>query len=187
MGRAREALQNPVFFGVKPEMVLMHGSIVCAKWAPPNASTPTPQPEFTRPMFAAMRRVAEHFAIGFVFAAARDAGIGGRMGLAKQPVTVANTRGIGKKDRQRNNATPDIKVNPNPKKCAPMASLRPAHQPMNCPWYSGIFCFNIMPCTNHRRCRIAAYATRVCTGTYCGSAAKPACIGAWEETNCGPQ
>ena len=52
--RADLVLWNPAFFGVKPEMVLMGGTIVCAQMGDPNASIPTPQPVYTRPMFGAM-------------------------------------------------------------------------------------------------------------------------------------
>ena len=51
--RADLVLWSPAFFGVKPEMVLMGGSIICAQMGDPNASIPTPQPVYTRPMFAA--------------------------------------------------------------------------------------------------------------------------------------
>ena len=42
--RADLVLWDRTFFGVKPEMVLMGGSIACAQMGDPNASIPTPQP-----------------------------------------------------------------------------------------------------------------------------------------------
>jgi len=51
--RADLVLWNPAFFGVKPEMVLMAGTIVVAQMGDPNASIPTPQPVYSRPMFGA--------------------------------------------------------------------------------------------------------------------------------------
>ena len=42
-----------MFFGVKPDLVLKGGSIAYAQMGDPNASIPTPQPVFGRPMFAA--------------------------------------------------------------------------------------------------------------------------------------
>ena len=51
--RADLVLWNPAFFGVKPEMVIIGGSIACAQMGDPNASIPTPQPVYTRPMFGA--------------------------------------------------------------------------------------------------------------------------------------
>ena len=50
--RADLVLWHPAFFGVKPEMVLLGGSIAVAQMGDPNASIPTPQPVYTRPMFA---------------------------------------------------------------------------------------------------------------------------------------
>ncbi|GGE37183.1 urease subunit alpha [Actibacterium pelagium] len=110
--RADLVLWNPAFFGVKPEMVLMSGTIVCAQMGDPNASIPTPQPVYTRPMFGAYGRSVENSAVTFVSAAAQDAGIGDQLGLAKKTVPVTNTRNIGKKDLLLNNATPKVEVNP---------------------------------------------------------------------------
>ncbi len=50
--RADLVLWAPAFFGVKPEMVLLGGSIAAAPMGDPNASIPTPQPVHYRPMFA---------------------------------------------------------------------------------------------------------------------------------------
>jgi urease subunit alpha len=110
--RADLVLWNPAFFGVKPEMVLMAGTIVCAQMGDPNASIPTPQPVYTRPMFGAFGRSVEHSAVTFVSQAAQAAGIGETLGLAKQTVAVKGTRNIGKADLILNDAMPEIEVNP---------------------------------------------------------------------------
>jgi urease subunit alpha len=110
--RADLVLWNPAFFGVKPEMVLMGGSIVMAQMGDPNASIPTPQPVYSRPMFGAYGRSVEHSAVTFVSEAAQAEGIGASLGLAKRTLAVRNTRNIGKKDLLLNNATPHIEVNP---------------------------------------------------------------------------
>ncbi|GAA6180193.1 urease subunit alpha [Shimia sp. NS0008-38b] len=110
--RADLVLWNPAFFGVKPEMVLIGGSIVCAQMGDPNASIPTPQPVYSRPMFGAYGRAVENAAVVFVSEAAQAEGIGASLGLAKQTVAVQNTRQIGKSDLKLNDATPDIEVNP---------------------------------------------------------------------------
>jgi len=54
--RADFVLWNTAFFGVKPEMVLIGGVITCAQMGDPNASIPTPQPVYSRPMFGAYGR-----------------------------------------------------------------------------------------------------------------------------------
>ena len=110
--RADLVLWSPAFFGVKPEMVLMAGTIVCAQMGDPNASIPTPQPVYSRPMFGAFGRSVEHSAVTFVSQAAQAAGIGDKLGLAKQTVAVKGTRNIGKADLILNNALPEIEVDP---------------------------------------------------------------------------
>ncbi len=110
--RADLCLWNTAFFGVKPEMVLIGGSIVCAQMGDPNASIPTPQPVYTRPMFGAYGRAVERSAVTFVSAAAQANGIGDKLGLAKDTAAVQNTRNIGKKDLHLNTATPHVEVNP---------------------------------------------------------------------------
>ena len=110
--RADLVLWNPAFFGVKPEMVLIGGSIACAQMGDPNASIPTPQPVYTRPMFAAFGRSVEQSAVSFVSAAAQDDNIADKLGLAKTTVPVAHTRIISKADMVHNNYCPQIEVDP---------------------------------------------------------------------------
>lgn len=110
--RADLVLWDPAFFGVKPEMVLVGGTIACAQMGDPNASIPTPQPVYTRPMFGAYGRSVENSAVTFVSAAAQADNIGAALGLAKSTVAVENTRNIGKRDMVHNALCPDIEVNP---------------------------------------------------------------------------
>ncbi len=110
--RADLCLWNTAFFGVKPEMVLLGGTIACAQMGDPNASIPTPQPVYTRPMFGAYGRSVERSAVTFVSAAAQAEGIGASLGLHKDTVAVQNTRQIGKKDLKLNDATPHVEVHP---------------------------------------------------------------------------
>ena len=110
--RADLVLWNPAFFGVKPEMVLMAGCIVVAQMGDPNASIPTPQPVYSRPMFGAYGSALRHTSVSFVSGAAQDANIAATLGLAKQTVAVKNTRSIGKADMVLNNALPKVEVHP---------------------------------------------------------------------------
>ena len=50
---ADPVLWRPAFFGAKPELVLKGGIIAWAQMGDPNASIPTPQPVYMRPMFGA--------------------------------------------------------------------------------------------------------------------------------------
>jgi urease subunit alpha len=110
--RADLVLWSPAFFGAKPEMVLVGGTIAVAQMGDPNASIPTPQPVYTRPMFGAYGRSVERSAVLFVSQAAQADGIGKALGLAKVTVAVHGTRDIGKADMRLNDATPHIDVDP---------------------------------------------------------------------------
>ena len=111
--RADLVLWDPAFFGVKPEMMLMGGSIVLAQMGDPNASIPTPQPVYSRPMFGSFGRSVEQNAVVFVSQAAQADGIGDKLGLAKKTLAVKNTRGgIGKRSMVLNDATPHMEVDP---------------------------------------------------------------------------
>lgn len=110
--RADLVLWNPAFFGVKPEMVLMAGTIVVAQMGDPNASIPTPQPVYSRPMFGAYGSALRHTSVSFVSQAAQADGIRDTLGLAKQTIAVKNTRRIGKADMILNDALPQIDVHP---------------------------------------------------------------------------
>ena len=105
-------LWSPAFFGVKPDTVLLGGSIAVAQMGDPNASIPTPQPVHSRPMFATMGRAVERSAVTFVSEAAQAEGIRATLGLAKETLPVRGTRGIGKADMVLNDATPAMEVNP---------------------------------------------------------------------------
>ena len=110
--RADLVLWHPAFFGVKPEMVLLGGSIAVAQMGDPNASIPTPQPVYTRPMFAAFGRSVERSAVCFVSAAAQERNVASEFGLAKQTLAVHGTRAISKADMVMNNYQPQIEVHP---------------------------------------------------------------------------
>jgi urease subunit alpha len=110
--RADLVLWNPAFFGVKPEMILMNGMIVASQMGDPNASIPTPQPVYSRPMFGTYGRALQETSVCFVSGAAQDANVRDKLGLGKQTVAVENTRNIGKKDLLLNTATPEVEVHP---------------------------------------------------------------------------
>ena len=104
---------SPAFFGVKPDLVLKCGSIAAARMGDPNASIPTPQPEYLRPMFGAFGGSLTANSVSFVSQAAVAADVGGVLELQKKLVPVRNTRGgIGKSAMRLNNLTPMIEVDP---------------------------------------------------------------------------
>ena len=101
---------DPAFFGVKPDMVLKSGMIAAAIMGDPNASIPTPQPEYYRPMFGAFGRSLTESSVTFVSQALLNKAEA--LGLAKKLLPVSNTRKIGKRSMILNNATPRMEVNP---------------------------------------------------------------------------
>ncbi|UWU33578.1 urease subunit alpha [Rhizobium sophoriradicis] len=111
--RADLVLWNPAFFAVKPDMVLLGGSIAAAPMGDPNASIPTPQPVHYRPMFASYGRSLTNSSVTFVSQASLDAGLKGKLGVAKDLLAVKNTRGgISKASMIHNDLTPEIEVDP---------------------------------------------------------------------------
>ncbi len=105
-------LWEPKFFGVRPHAVLKGGFIAWAAMGDANASIPTPQPVFARPMFGASPRAAAATSVTFVAQVALDDGLEERLGLRRRLVASADTRTRGKADLPQNDATPHIAVNP---------------------------------------------------------------------------
>lgn len=106
-------LWTPAFFGVKPDLVIKGGMIVCAPMGDPNASIPTPQPMHYRPMFGAFGRAIGATCVTFVSGIALEADVGRALGLQRRLAAVSNTRGgIGKKSMIHNDAIPVLEVDP---------------------------------------------------------------------------
>ncbi len=101
---------KPMFFGVKPALVLKGGSIAMAAMGDPNASIPTPQPVHYRPMFGAYGGALARSSLTFVSQAALAAGIGARYGLAKPLVAVRGIRALRKAHMVHNAYTPRMEV-----------------------------------------------------------------------------
>jgi len=110
--RADIVIWDPAFFGVKPEMVVIGGSIACAQMGDPNASIPTPQPIYIRPMFSSFGRSLESSSVTFVSKDSLKLGSLESLKIAKNTIAVENTRNISKKDMVFNNYCPDISVDP---------------------------------------------------------------------------
>jgi urease subunit alpha len=105
-------LWRPAFFGVKPSLVLKGGFIAAAVMGDPNASIPTPQPTWLRPMFGALGRACHATSLTFTSAAAAASDLGRRLGLERPLVAVRGTRTVGKRDMRLNDALPHIEVDP---------------------------------------------------------------------------
>ncbi|MBF0190360.1 MAG: urease subunit alpha [Magnetococcales bacterium] len=124
-------LWKPAFFGVKPTLILKGGMIAAAVMGDPNASIPTPQPVYFRPMFGAMG-AAVRCAVTFVSGAALDNPALQELGLKKSLVAVQGCRSVKKTDMIHNGLTPRMEVDPETYRvradgeiltCAPLAQL----------------------------------------------------------------
>jgi urease subunit alpha len=103
---------SPQFFGAKPKMIIKGGMIAYSLMGDPNASIPTTEPIYYRPMFGALGKAKQ--AISFVFTSklALENGLEGKLGVSKRFLAVKNCRNIGKKDMVLNNTTPKIEIDP---------------------------------------------------------------------------
>jgi urease subunit alpha len=77
-----------------------------------NASIPTPQPAFMRPMFGARGRAVGAVSLAFVSQRAIEEGAVMALGLKKRFSSVRQCRNIGKKDMKLNDALPHLAVDP---------------------------------------------------------------------------
>ncbi|CDM94802.1 MAG: urease subunit alpha [Limnospira sp. PMC 1291.21] len=105
-------LWKPAFFGVKPEIVIKGGAIAWSQMGDPNASIPTPQPIYMRPMFASFGGAISATSLTFVSQASLEGKTMQKLGLKKATVPVSNTRHLSKLDMKLNDSLPQIEVDP---------------------------------------------------------------------------
>jgi urease subunit alpha len=105
-------LWDPAYFGAKPKLIIKGGMIAWAAMGDPNASIPTPQPVFYRPMFGAFGRALSQTCVHFLSQAAIDLGVPEKIGLTRRCVPVRGCRAVGKQHMVRNAAMPKLEVNP---------------------------------------------------------------------------
>ena len=105
-------LWEPQFFGAKPKMVIKGGLINWSNMGDPNASLPTPQPCYYRPMYGAFGRTLPETCLSFVSGAAFQSGIKERLHLHRMVQPVRRTRQLTKYNMVRNGGMPKIDVNP---------------------------------------------------------------------------
>ncbi|HEX2014320.1 MAG TPA: urease subunit alpha, partial [Nitrososphaera sp.] len=103
---------TPQFFGVKPKMVVKGGFIAYSLMGDPNASIPTPEPVYYRPMFGALGKAKFSTSVTFTSKLALRNGVKKKLGLCKKLVAVRNCRKIGKRNMIYNNLAPEIDIDP---------------------------------------------------------------------------
>jgi urease subunit alpha len=105
-------LWDPVFFGVRPHVVVKGGFIAWAAMGDANGSIPTPQPVLPRPMWGAAPGPAAATSRFFVAPMALEAGLADRLDVRRSLVPVEDVRRRGKADLPLNDALPDVRVEP---------------------------------------------------------------------------
>ena len=105
-------LWKPMFFGVKPDIILKSGTIAAAAMGDPNASIPTPQPVHYRPMFGAFGKSLTESSVTFVSQAAFNSVIDQSLGISKKIIPVSGTRVVKKSDMRLNDYQPKMEVDP---------------------------------------------------------------------------
>src|SRR3990170_3316373 len=103
---------TPPFFGVRPKLVIKGGFIAYSLMGDPNASIPTTEPVYYRPMFGSMGRAKYSTSITFTSKLAIKNKIAEKLGLEKKLLPVKNCRTIGKKNMIHNNLVPKIEIDP---------------------------------------------------------------------------
>jgi urease subunit alpha len=99
-------------FGVKPKYVIKGGFVNWALMGDPNASIPTPEPVSLQPMFGTLGNAVGRTSMTFLSQAAAEARVTERLGLDRWVEPVRGCRTVGKARMVRNNATPEITVDP---------------------------------------------------------------------------
>ena len=102
----------PQFFGIKPKMIIKGGFIAYSLMGDPNASIPTTEPVYYRPMFGALGKAKTSTSFTFTSQIALDNGLEEKLKIEKKLLAVKNCRNIGKKDMVYNDATPKIEIDP---------------------------------------------------------------------------
>jgi len=112
-GKYADIVQYPIsFFPAKPKMVFKGGFIAWSIMGDPNASLPTPEPVYYRPMFGALGKAVKRTSFTFTSKAAVGLGVPEKLGLEKVILPVKDCRNISKKNMMWNDKTPKIEVNP---------------------------------------------------------------------------
>jgi urease subunit alpha len=102
----------PQFFGVKPKMVIKGGFIAYSLMGDPNASIPTPEPVYYRPMFGTLGAAVHATSVTFTSKLAIKNDTAKNLRIRKKLLPVRNCRRISKKQMVYNDLTPRIKVDP---------------------------------------------------------------------------
>ncbi|MEV4253221.1 urease subunit alpha [Spirillospora sp. NPDC049652] len=112
-GKLADIVLWPVHsFGAKPFMVVKGGLISWAQMGDPNASLPTPQPVYLRPMYGAMGKALRETCVTFMSSAAIAEGVPERLGLERLVRPVRQCRTVDKRHMMFNSSLAQVEVDP---------------------------------------------------------------------------
>ncbi|KAA1113033.1 hypothetical protein PGT21_019104 [Puccinia graminis f. sp. tritici] len=103
---------RPENFGVRPEQIIKGGFVVWSQMGDANASIPTVQPTYGRPMWAYHPSSIGRTSLAFVSEISISSGITPSYGLKKELVAVKGCRKVRKTDMKLNDYCPNITVDP---------------------------------------------------------------------------
>jgi urease subunit alpha len=103
---------TPQFFGIKPKLIIKGGFIAYSLMGDANASIPTPEPVYYRPMFGAKGKARYSTSVTFTSKAAIRNSLQKKLDLKKKLLPVKNCRNISKKSMVYNNLIPKIEIDP---------------------------------------------------------------------------
>lgn len=101
---------TPQFFGIKPKLIIKGGFIAYSLMGDPNASIPTTEPVYYRPMFGALGKAKQSISFVFTSKLALENNLEEKLKIRKKFLAVKNCRKITKKDMVHNNLTPKIEI-----------------------------------------------------------------------------
>lgn len=122
---------TPQFFGVKPKLIIKGGFVAYSLMGDPNASIPTTEPVYYRPMFGALGQAKHTTSLTFTSQLAVDDGLQSKIAIKKRLAPVSGCRKIGKKNMLYNDLTPKIVINPETYEVrvdGKLATVKPAKQ-----------------------------------------------------------
>lgn len=105
-------LWTPQFFGAKPKLIIKGGFVAYSLMGDPNASIPTPEPVYFRPMFGSLGSTKQKTSVTFTSKIALDNNLASKLNVKKKLLPVKNCRNISKEDMVYNNLTPKIDIDP---------------------------------------------------------------------------
>ncbi len=103
---------RPAFFGIKPELVIKGGFIAWGAMGDSAASLMTCEPLLLRPQWGAFGVAKQALSVNFAHPYAIESGLRAKLGLAKPLLAARGARGLSKKDMLRNDACPEVRVDP---------------------------------------------------------------------------